>query len=249
MFGSGNSALDVYGTYLMGSDGVSIYFDCVEVEEVVRDAEITEFPVEVGANISDHYRVKVNEVHLEVFVSNEPIRPGPLERAGFYGAQILNTPEYPGGSTLAGVAKAVVNPVGTIASAIGGLLDSTTRPVTMHDVLQFPAPFNSLQSLLEKLDNWRSNATLADVVTAAQTYSGFALGKISTHRDKETGSGSKVAIELKRILTVSTQLVAAPVPIKPKDTPPIKKGPQQPTDPGQYQSLASKLLGAITGGP
>ena len=46
-----------------------IYFDCVLSETVTRDADITEFPVEVGANISDHYRLKLTGVKLEVFVS------------------------------------------------------------------------------------------------------------------------------------------------------------------------------------
>lgn len=235
---------NAFGTYLQPRTGSPIYFDCVTSEQVTRDAEITEFPVESGANISDHYRVKLNEVKLDVFVSQEPIdnlrHP---EGQGFWGAQTLVTPPYPAASLGGTIAKAILNPVGSIASAIGGLLDGTTRPVIASPVLQWAAPFDSLQGLLTALDAIRGAAGLVDIYTKSAVYTGFVIGQVVTNRDKETGSGAKVSISFKRIVTVSTQQVAAPKPVKPKDTPPVAKGAQQPQDPGQMQSLATAFLG------
>lgn len=230
---------NAFGTFLLPQGGSPIYFDCVTAEQVVRDAEITEFPVEIGANISDHYRVKLNEVKLEVFVSQEPIddlrHP---EGQGFWGAQTLVTPPYPSASVLATVAKAILNPVGSVTSlagnAIAGLFE--TKPVIASPVLQWAAPFDSLQTLLTALDAIRSAAGLVDIYTKSAVYTGFVIGQVVTSRDKETGSGAKVSIEFKRIVTVSTQQVAAPTPVKPKDKPPVNKGAQQPTDPAQMES-------------
>lgn len=236
----------------MPQAGSPIYFDCVLSEQVSRDAEITEFPVEVGANISDHYRVKLNDVKLEVFVSQEPIdNLRHAEGQGFWGAQTLVIPPYPSTSLGAGIAKAIVNPVGSVTSLVGSALSGLfeTKPIIASPVLQWAAPFDSLQGLLTALDAIRSAAGLVDIYTKSAVYTGFVIGQVITNRDKETGSGAKVSLEFKRIVTVSTQQVAAPTPVKPKDTPPVAKGAQQPQDPGQMQSLASALVGAITGGP
>ena len=250
------------GTFLFphkGSNSPPIYFDCVLTEQVTRDAEITEFPVEVGANISDHYRVKLNEVRLEVFVSQEPLDyildggdPIHPEGQGFWGAQSIVTKPYPSQSVGAGVAKAILNPVGSVTSLVGAQFDSFQRPVVFTPVLQWAAPFDSLQNLLEKLDAIRSAAGLVDIYTKSAVYQSFALAQIITHRDKETGSGTRVSLEFKSIVTVSTQQVAwEPTPVKPKDKKPVNKGAQQPTEPKQQSALSAivDLFKSTGGGP
>jgi hypothetical protein len=244
---------NAFGTFLLPKGGSPIYFDCVVTEQVTRDAEITEFPVEQGANISDHYRVKLNEVRLEVFVSQEPINnllhP---EGGGFWGAQTLVTPPYPSGPLLGTIAKAVINPVGSVTSLVGNAISGLfeTKPVIASPVLQWAAPFDSLQALLTALDAIRANAGLVDIYTKSAVYTGFVIGQVVTMRDKETGTGAKVSIDFKRIVMVSTQQVAAPpTPVKPKDKPPVAKGAQQPQDPGDMTSLASGIKSLITGGP
>ena len=239
---------NAFGTYLLPNVGAPIYFDCVLTEQVTRDAEITEFPVETGANITDHYRVKLTGVKLDVFVSQEPINP--LIHAsgnGFWGAQTLTLPTYPSASIGATIAKAVVNPVGSVTSLVGQLLDPSIRPVVASPVLQWTTPFDSLAEFLTAIDALRSTAGLVDIYTRSAVYQGFVIGQVVTNRDKETGSGAKVSIEFKRIVTVSTLTVAAPKPVKPKDTPPVAKGAQQPKPPAEKQSLASGLLGLFKG--
>jgi hypothetical protein len=240
---------NAFGTFLLPNVGPPIYFDCVLTEQVTRDAEITEFPVETGANISDHYRVKLTQVKLDVFVSQEPINP--LIHAsgnGFWGAQTLVTPPYPAAGLGSTIAKAVLNPVGSVTSLVGQALDSTERPVVASPVLQWGTPFDSLQELLTALDTIRSTAGLLDIYTRSAVYQSFVLGQIVTNRDKETGSGAKVTIEFHKIVTVSTLQVAAPKPVKPKDTPPVSKGAQQPQQvPAEKQSFASAVVGLFKG--
>ncbi len=53
----------------------TLRFDVVSQETHKLDNEITEHPVESGANVSDHVRAELDNVTLEVFVSNCPISP------------------------------------------------------------------------------------------------------------------------------------------------------------------------------
>lgn len=239
------------GSFLVCHSGSQalIYFDCVLSETVTRDADITEFPVEVGANISDHYRLKLTSVKLEVFVSQEPITEDPLvhpEGGGFWGAQALDFAAHPYPKAkldVATVGKAIVNPVGSLVSAISGALSGDPRKATM-ETLQFAA-FDSLESLLGALDSVREAASLVDIHTKSQLYDGFAIGEVVTSRDKDTGTGTKVSIAFHRILQVQTGTVAAPpAPKKAKDKPPVNKGAQQPTDPGDKESFAHGLIPA-----
>ena len=54
-----------------------ITFSVVESEDWTENAEITEHPVEQGANVADHVRVELVKCSLKVFNSNEPITQGP----------------------------------------------------------------------------------------------------------------------------------------------------------------------------
>ncbi len=238
-----------HGSYIIPRSGnpAAIYFDCVTDETIERDAEVTEFPVEVGANISDHYRVKLTGLKLEVVCSNEPINDFTHpEGAPFYGPQQLTFGDhpYPSAGLLATIGTAIVNPVGLLTSGLSNALGGDPRPVTLGPVLQFGTQFDALNTLMTTLDAIRLNAGIVDVYTRAQVYDSMVIGKVSSNRSKETGTGAKVTIEFRRIATVATEITGAPpVVAKPKDKPPVNKGAQQPQDPGQMQSAASALLG------
>lgn len=231
-----------------------IYFDAVLSETVDRDAETTEFPVEVGANITDHYRIKLTGMRLEVFCSNEPINDFTHpEGAPFRGPMALSFTDhpYPSPGLLATLGTALINPVGLLTSGLSNALGGDPRAQNFGPVLQFGTQFDALNTLLTALDAIRANpdTPLVDVYTRAQVYDSMVIGKVTTNRDKETGTGAKVTIEFKRIATVQTQTTGAPaIPAKPKDKAPVSKGAQQPQDPGQMQSLASALVGGLKTG-
>lgn len=48
-------------------------FDLVVQEEWKNEATVTEYPVEVGANVADHVRVELPTCTLTIFATNEPI--------------------------------------------------------------------------------------------------------------------------------------------------------------------------------
>lgn len=62
------------GAYLSREDGSILAFDVVTLETHAIRNEITEHPVEKGANVTDHVRAEVDSISIEVFVSNSPIK-------------------------------------------------------------------------------------------------------------------------------------------------------------------------------
>jgi hypothetical protein len=232
-----------YGSYLVPQDGSgAIYFDLVETEVITRDADITEFPVELGANITDHYRAKLLGIRLTCFVTPDGMFPELWVQDSTTAPMTISWAPYPTPSLLATIATAVVNPFGSIVRALTPSPTSATLP----QVLQSPTQFDPMNQLLGTLDDLRNQAVLIDVATKSGYYAGFLFGQIETTRDKETGSATRLTIELKQIATVATQQVSAPpIPKKPKDKPPVSKGAQNPVPPGDMQSAASGILDTL----
>lgn len=61
--------------------GVALTFDCLESESVDLESEITDHPVEVGANITDHARNKPDRISIVGWISNTPLSTEQKQRA------------------------------------------------------------------------------------------------------------------------------------------------------------------------
>lgn len=238
-----------HGAYLLWSDPTlgngSLKFDIITNETVERDAEITEHPVEVGANIADHYRLKSRKVTLEAFISQEPLDPSiyPTLQGSLQGAP-LTLPTYPQTLTQL-IARGIFNPTGSAILIADELALGTffgTAPNATFQSLQFSNPGDTLALTLAVLDDLYTNAVLVDVATRSAYYSQHLLGPVTTKRDKDTGTGTTISLSLTQVLFVSTQQVAAPpTPVKPKDKPSVNKGQQNPTT--SNETTAHYLLG------
>ncbi|HEY1696174.1 MAG TPA: hypothetical protein VGG39_28600 [Polyangiaceae bacterium] len=69
-----------------------ITFDVVESESWDGGADVSEHPVEEGANVTDHVRVRLTKCTLKVFVSNEPIDAAPYAGTQQTVAQVTTAP-------------------------------------------------------------------------------------------------------------------------------------------------------------
>lgn len=74
----------------------AITFDSVPEVGVKRTAEVTSFPVETGADVSDHVQIKNNTFTLSGIITETPIRlmRDQLYSAGVNGARISQAIEY-----------------------------------------------------------------------------------------------------------------------------------------------------------
>lgn len=50
-------------------DGSTVYFECVEEEDIVHGGDLTTHPIEQGAPVADNYQAALDECTLSVFVS------------------------------------------------------------------------------------------------------------------------------------------------------------------------------------
>lgn len=227
-----------HGAYLLW-DGGTLKFDTVDEETVERDAEIVEHPVETGANIADHYRIKLRNIKLQAFVSQEPVDPSLYPEAqGLVQGVEFSLPSYPAPSVAGLIAT------GAIATAFA------KKPPTrfVQQALVYNNPIDTLASVLSTLEDLYANATLVDVATRSWYYASHLLGPVTTRRNEKTGSGTIIELELRQIVFVSTDAVTLPpTPVKKKDSPLKDKGKQNPTPPSLKSGFAS--LTDFLGGP
>jgi hypothetical protein len=201
----------------------SLYFDAVTEESAELGATATEYPVEEGANVSDHVRTELNRVTLEVFVSNQPIydwngRGGvntkvPLKFAK-YKAPFSPTP---------GAVYAAIG--GAVKGAVGALLGNGAKEYNA-DVLKFPTAFNAVADTLAIFEKLKDEAQLVDIYTSSKTYENMHLEKITAHRNAGTGDGGTFELEWKQIRKVEAKITAAPVATQVRGMPAKPKGNQ-----------------------
>ncbi|EFA4627600.1 hypothetical protein E0N01_23865 [Escherichia coli] len=79
--GLASSGNDVYENYM------ALAFDSVDDVNVRRSADVTSYPVENGATVSDHVQIKNNKFSLKGRITETPIKsdPGLLKSAGVTG--------------------------------------------------------------------------------------------------------------------------------------------------------------------
>lgn len=238
-----------HGAYLTWGGDVAIgsgvlKFDIVEEQDVTREADIVEHPVETGAQFADHYRVKLRTVKLTAFLSQEPTDPSLYPQAGGELRNVeLVLPAYPQNAALL-LAKGVTNPDGLVIQSL------TKQPPTHFTdrVLTYANPVDTLNYLEGVIDDLMANATPIDVATASNYYPQHLIASVGVKRNFATGTGAAIEITLRQVIFVSTDTVAAPpTPKKPKDKPKTDKGKQNPT-PAPLQSAAAKITDAVTGG-
>lgn len=225
------------GTPSTAAGGGVLKFDIVQDEEVDRDADIVTHPVEQGADVADHYRIKPNHIKLEAFISQEPL-DGTIYGPGNASVLLpvaLALPSYPPGNPF----LAFFNPLGAAVRAIDQLLQGP--PLQSFQAWQFVQSFDALANVLGVIDMLRADATIVDVATRSAYYPNMLIGKVTTKRNADTGTGTAISLEVHQVRFATTQTVGVPpLPAKPKDAPPVSKGVQNPTPPNS--SLAYNLL-------
>lgn len=224
-----------HGAYLLW-DGGTFKFDCVDEQNVERTGEIVEHPVEVGAPVSDHYRVQMRRVKLTGFVSQEPVDPSLYpDMAGSLQSVEYVLPEYPTPSLAGTLTTAVQDPSSLIVKSL-----AKKPPTRFSDyVLKYDNPQDILAIVEALFDDLMASATLIDVATRSKYYPQHLIESVVVKRNFGTGTGAAVDLQLKQVRFVSTKAVAAPPePVKPKDKPNADKGKQNPTPPPLKSGLA-----------
>jgi len=157
---------------------------------------VTEWPIEDGANISDHIRRNPDEVEINGFVTNSPVNSANIERIGqFVGSQ---TDPY-----IAGTVGAATN--------IGGLVyknlkraESSNQVELARDIL--------LDISGRKVDGSNVAPKLVRIVTGLRVYSDMAMMSLSIPRDAKTGQAMPFTAKFKKVEKVTNETITIPNP-------------------------------------
>jgi hypothetical protein len=212
-------------------------------------SEITQHPVEDGANIADHVRPNLDAITIEWFVSNAPIAG-----TGSFSSKTLDAPQYH-----APLLNSILQGAATAATAVqGGLTGAASLAVTAlpglfggideHPTVnlwQFDAEFDAVKDTLDQLRIFKRDSTILTVITPEHTYENMVLESFSIEKNHENGTGASVTMGLKQLLIVQTQTVTVPSTALPRAKTPVRKGAKAPVDAGpvRAKSLALALVG------
>lgn len=199
-------------------------FDAVLSEVHEHTNEPTEFPVELGVDITDHIRVKPDVFTVTGLVSQTPAfaAVGSIEAPLELDAEIYVPPFY---QQLSAVATA--------------LLGGPPNPVVT--ATQFPAEIDYLSDAHAYFLALKTSRVLSEVTTSTVVYTDMAVTSVAVNK-KEPGS-IELTVAFKQITTVTTSTVAAPKPTIPAGSPKVSTGAQGTTEtPAAIQNSAAKSI-------
>ena len=168
-------------------------------------SDITEHPVEEGADVTDHVRPRLRRVTIEGYVSDTPMltNPGVADVAEFTSLE-LQIPAKPQQISLsAGLAAGL--------SAVSDALFGPTPPlkVTMLTLEDVPSRKRAIYDALEDV---RLNARLCRVITSLHEYDNMLIEQVVPTRTPASGTGAGFVVTFKEVIQVSSDVTVAPVP-------------------------------------
>jgi hypothetical protein len=244
-------------------------FDVTSSEAVEITATVTKHPVEVGADVTDHIRKNLDEVTLEVFVSNTPLTNqnfvDPDQPRGGTNSPLLldaGAPYSPPGAppqTPIDVAVYIPPPfsLGALVSDVAKLtfaappvtaalgIPARLAPDTYAQVLQFGDDFSATIETYDVLTQLQIDGTLVSVVLRDSVHDNMIVTGISKPRTNEDGDGARFTVKFEEIRIVQTQTTSSPVPAEVRAKSPVTAGSTgaKTADPSKA-SVASGLLTA-----
>ncbi len=174
------------------AERVLLQLDCTPSERPEMASQVTEFPIEDGAVVSDHIILKPSRLTLEGIVSNHPINLST--------AMVGNVAGVIGGA-LSGPAK-------TVATAAGVLVGNKL-------VSQSAQPAKAALDVFKEI---REKKLLLTIITGLDTYTNMVMERFSPVRTANTAGSLVFSAAFKEAKIVTSQTVAVPAEALSEDT-------------------------------
>jgi hypothetical protein len=208
--------------FIVPDDGSGrvITFDVIQNELHETVVEVTDHPVEVGINVSDHIRPLPERLTLAAFTTNQPISRNPFTQRGTVTGQRLDIPQF----TL------------PTSSAVLALQNAQNTPLEASvQTLTFAEDFDAIRETHEALLELQSNGVLLQIITSLRDYEDMVLERVAAPRSAGD-SGVAFGLDVRKLRVVeSGQVAAPPVPADsvPGGKPLQNKGAQGAKTPGE----------------
>jgi hypothetical protein len=194
-------------------------FDATISEAHDREADVTDYPVEEGANVADHVRPRPKTLTLETFVSNEPIGSPDAVRQGLY----LQIDQPPGSTGLSpqtlGLGVSSQADRGDSGPTIGAQLAARigvgeSQATSINPLVdQFTGATDYVKNAFDQLSLLQESAALLQVFTPRQpAYKNMVIRSLRMRRDKDCGTGGYITIDMVQIRVVASAVAPAPQP-------------------------------------
>lgn len=219
-------------------------FDAVESEAPTHAVQITQYPIELGAKLTDFVRPEVVTLRLTTFISNAPSRTGLSHMDGMQASDRLSIR----------VRQPIINtPVSAqLPTSVAGV--ALTKEVTVLAVVRTWLPNGQKVQRVERIyDELKRAMYEAREFTVVSELLGdfdrMLIKSLSTTRASDSGNAMRLDIELQQI--AYGQLYARDVgkllpkkPVKKQSAPPVDAGkqtPEEPVDPAVQRSFAKQF--------
>lgn len=232
---------------------VHVMIGDVWVDVTIREghgisAEVTEHPVELGSDVTDHIRPTPRSVQIEGVVSNTPIE---LPGSHTDGARIDPLPLQIEGEPSVG-AIGIVPGVDQATAILGALrIQATTPRVFAATPLRWTQEFDRITAVHSALVQTVQESRLVTLVTGLEVYANMAIEDLHAER---TGQGGgrylQFSASLRQVRIVRSQTAALPDPVVPRGLPSQSRGKQATSevDPSTLNEGASKSFAANLAG-
>jgi hypothetical protein len=230
-------------------DSGLIAFDAVELEAPSHEVAITEYPIELGASLTDHVRQKPVTLRMTAVVTNSPAREHGLTQMDGLSANMKLTVH---------VRQPLLNapPSAQLPTSIAGIQLVKTVPV--QAVVRTWDPQEQAVTRAENIyaELKRAMAEARELTVATDLLGDFdrmLLRSLRTERNGKSGNGLRLELELQQVLYAEllrrdvTHLLPRPKKPAHSRSQPTKdegKPTTEEVDPATKRSLAHNWFGA-----
>lgn len=200
-----------------------VTFDLTVTETHEGVSMLTQFPVEVGADVADHMRAAPQIFAAEVFMTNHPTQPNLFKFRGRYEFTPLNLPvpfQFP--KLFKG--PLIASPGAGTRAAVNAIEGRMVPPVVGVTLLKFD-PFDAVGETYAKLNEIRTNKAKCRLSTSLTEYTDMYLAHVGSPRTEGDGSGATFQLTFQQVRKVSPLSVEAPaIPLEPNGAPKKNRG-------------------------
>lgn len=196
-------------------------------------ATITDHPVEVGPNVTDHVRADAVDVTYTWTVSDSPYQAG---ASGFAIQTTLELPVYtPPLASLSGLINAGLADLGA------ALFGAAGPPIVPGFAL--PPGYDAITDLHNALEAVRLSTSSCEIVTPTRTLESMKIKSVKVLHD-EPGC-AKFTVAFQQIFTATSATVDAPKPLQPRGAKSTSGGTQTPHEISETPKKSTILGGAV----
>lgn len=199
-----------------GEQTYSIRIDATVSETHAYVNQVTDHPVERGANITDHVRPEPRRLSLVGFISNAP-QFLPADHVNGAQEQVSSlTVNVPGITRVlpipsAGIGASIARGRAPQGAPFAVMTRVQSGYTNSAKVMTFSAEFDRAREVFEELVTLRELGTFLRVQTTIADYENMVIESLTVPRDVSTGDALMFELALKEVIVAVTREVAAPV--------------------------------------